>query len=83
MIKEFADKFRIADSALLRSGSVSSMDASSQRNINDNHTKEQHGVGISFELHHLLEKVSNFSASSKDGIAAFRFEYDVAYVFFH
>ena len=70
LIKEFADKFRIADSALLRSGSITSMDASSRPNINDNQTKEQHGVGISFELQHLLEKVSNFSASSKDGIAS-------------
>ena len=66
LISEFADKFRIADSALVRSGSITSIEASSRTIANTDHTKEQHGVGISFRLHHLMEKVSTFAGSSKD-----------------
>ena len=66
LISEFSDKFRIADAAVLRSGSMTSIEASNRTIASSSLTKEQHGVGISFMLHHLLEKVRNFSVSSKD-----------------
>ena len=69
LIQEFAEKFRIADSTILRSHS---MDANAETGSKSNHSMsadqrhDQHGVGISFILNHLVDKVSNITMASRD-----------------
>ena len=74
LINEFSEKFRIAESA----------PRSKLENIateqNTHHNQEQHGVGISFMLNHLVDKVSTITATSRDSSTSGSFDTAVAAV---